>query len=187
MRVRCYLLSGGLSPGPALLSGFDRLSAPDRRSPTSCFSASDRVSVLDRRSFEVRLSSPDRFSSLPSWSPWGCRESCWIAQDYRTQKPPVRAWRSSLRAGSIWLALSVVALQSRIDSLGRPLQLTSDFLACHSGSQHFLELDFLQCCPAPSSGSRSGHFPFAYRANICTRNLPISRRMLLRSGPAGSF
>src|SRR5258708_4801430 len=65
MRVRCYLLLGGLSPGPALLSGFDRLSAPDRRSPTSCFSASDRVSVPDRRSFEVRLSSPDRFSSLP--------------------------------------------------------------------------------------------------------------------------
>ena len=65
MRVRCYLLSGGLSPGPALLSGFDRLSAPDRRSPTSCFSASDRVSVPDRRSFEVRLPSPDRFSSLP--------------------------------------------------------------------------------------------------------------------------
>jgi hypothetical protein len=65
MRVRCYLLSGGLLPGPALLSGFDRLSAPDRRSPTSCFSASDRVSVPDRRSFEVRLPSPDRFSSLP--------------------------------------------------------------------------------------------------------------------------
>ena len=65
MRVRCYLLSGGLPPGPALLSGFDRLSAPDRRSPTSCFSASDRVSVPDRRSFEVRLPSPDRFSSLP--------------------------------------------------------------------------------------------------------------------------
>ena len=65
MRVRCYLLSGGLSPGQALLSGFDRLSAPERRSPTSCFSASDRVSVPDRRSFEVRLPSPDRFSSLP--------------------------------------------------------------------------------------------------------------------------
>lgn len=65
MRVRCYLLLGGLSPGPGLLSGFDRLSAPDRRSPTSCFSAFDRVSVPDRRSFEVRLPSPDRFSSLP--------------------------------------------------------------------------------------------------------------------------
>lgn len=55
----------GLSSGPALLSGLDRLSAPDRRSPTSCFSTSDRVSVPDRRSFEVRLPSPDRFSSLP--------------------------------------------------------------------------------------------------------------------------
>jgi hypothetical protein len=65
MRVRCYLLSGGLSPGPDLLSGFDRLSVPDRRSPTSCFSASERVSVPDRRSFEVRLPSTDRFSSLP--------------------------------------------------------------------------------------------------------------------------
>src|ERR1700686_2088048 len=65
MRVRCYLLLGGLSPGQALLSGFDRLSAPERRSPTSCFSASDRVSVPDRRSFEVRLPLPDRFSSLP--------------------------------------------------------------------------------------------------------------------------
>lgn len=62
MRVRCYLC---LTPGRALLSGFDRLSAPDRRSPTSCFSASDRVSVPDRRSFEVLLASPDRFSSLP--------------------------------------------------------------------------------------------------------------------------
>jgi hypothetical protein len=55
----------GLSSGPALLSGFDRLSAPDRRSPTSCFSTSDRVSVPERRSFELRLPSPDRFSSLP--------------------------------------------------------------------------------------------------------------------------
>jgi hypothetical protein len=65
------------------------------------------------------------------------------------------------RAG---LRFSVVALQLRIDSMGRPLQLTSDFLACHSGSQHFLELDFLHRCPAPSSGSRSGHFHFAFSA-----------------------
>jgi len=65
MRERCYLPSDGLSPRPVLLSGLDRLSAPDRRSPVSCFSASDRVSVPDRRSFEVRLLSTDRFSSLP--------------------------------------------------------------------------------------------------------------------------
>src|ERR1700688_738978 len=85
MRVRCYLLSGGLSPGRALLSGFDRLSVPDRRSPTSCFSASDRVSfqivVLSR--FAYRR--PTASHRCPSWSPWGCRESCWIAQDYRTK------------------------------------------------------------------------------------------------------
>lgn len=53
--------------------------------PVSCFSFSDRVSVADRRSFEARLSSPDRFSSLPIVVSVGCRESCWIAQDYRTK------------------------------------------------------------------------------------------------------
>jgi hypothetical protein len=68
----------GLSPGSALLSVFDRLSAPDRRSPMRCLSLSDRVSFPDRRSFVVRLPSPDRFSSLPIVVSVGCRESCWI-------------------------------------------------------------------------------------------------------------
>ena len=86
----CYLLLGGLSPRRALLSGFDRLSAPDRRSPTRCFSASDRVSVPDRRSFEARLSSPDRFSSLPIVVSVGLPR---IMLDRATiaRKPPARA------------------------------------------------------------------------------------------------
>jgi hypothetical protein len=75
----------GMSPGSALLSWRDLRSTPDRRSPVSCFSFSDRVSVPDRRSFEARLSSPDRLSSLPIVVSVGCRESCWIAQDYRTK------------------------------------------------------------------------------------------------------
>jgi hypothetical protein len=28
---------------------------------------------------------PTASHRCPSWSPWGCRESCWIAQDYRTK------------------------------------------------------------------------------------------------------
>jgi hypothetical protein len=28
---------------------------------------------------------PTASHHFPSWSPWGCRESCWIAQDYRTK------------------------------------------------------------------------------------------------------
>jgi hypothetical protein len=70
----------GLSPSSALLSVFDRLSAPDRRSPMRCLSFSDRVSIPDRRSFVVRLPSPDRFSSLPIVVSVGCRESCWMVQ-----------------------------------------------------------------------------------------------------------
>ena len=53
-------------------------------------------------------------------------------------------------------------LHSGIDSLGRALQLASDFRGCHSGIEHFLELVLLRCSPASSRGSRSGHFPFAF-------------------------
>ena len=88
----------------------------------------------------------------------------------RESRPERLGGRHSGQARA-WLAFSVVALRLRIDSLGRPLQLTSDFLACHSGSQHFVELDFLHRCPAPSSGSRSGHFPFAFSPSSTRRRM----------------
>jgi hypothetical protein len=102
MRVRCYLLSGGLSPAPDLLSGFDRLSVPDRRSPTSCFSASERVPfqivVLSR--FAYRR--PTASHRCPSWFPRGCRESCWIARDYRTKAAPEGLAISSTASRAVW-------------------------------------------------------------------------------------
>jgi hypothetical protein len=91
----------GLSPSPALLSGFDRLSDPDRRSPTSCFSASDRVSVPDRRSFEVRLPWPDRFSSLPIVVSMGLpRIMLDRAGLSHESRPPGKAWQSLATAPS---------------------------------------------------------------------------------------
>jgi hypothetical protein len=40
-----------------------------------------RIVALSRLAYRR----PTASHRCPSWSPWGCRESCWIAQDYRTK------------------------------------------------------------------------------------------------------
>jgi hypothetical protein len=100
----------------------------------------------------------ERGASSRSLRPLHIKALRWSPQGKRRAKAPLRPLRSSLRAGSSCIPLSVVALQSGIDSLGRAFQLTSDIRGSHSGGQHFLELDFIHCCPASAGGSRSGHF-----------------------------